>query len=54
MTIYTPDLSRRDFIKLTGLTVAGMALGCAANPVTGQPQLMLVSEDEEIQLDHQS
>jgi beta-barrel assembly-enhancing protease len=46
--------SRRDFIKLTGLTVAGMALGCAVNPVTGQSQLMLVSEDEEIQLDHQS
>ena len=52
--MYIPDLSRRDFIKLTGLTVAGMALGCAVNPVTGRSQLMLVSEDEEIQLDRQS
>ena len=50
----TPDLSRRDFIKLTGLTAAGLALGCAVNPVTGQSQLMLVSEGEEVQLDHQS
>jgi hypothetical protein len=46
--------SRRDFIKLTGLTAAGMALGCAVNPVTGQSQLMLVSEGDEVQLDHQS
>ena len=46
--------SRRDFIKLTGLTATGLALGCAANPVTGRAQLMLVSEDEEIQLDRQS
>jgi predicted Zn-dependent protease len=46
--------SRRDFIKLTGLTAAGMALGCAVNPVTGQSQLMLVSEGEEVQLDRQS
>jgi beta-barrel assembly-enhancing protease len=46
--------SRRDFIMLTGLTVAGMALGCAVNPVTGQSQLMLMSEADEIQLDHQA
>jgi predicted Zn-dependent protease len=46
--------SRRDFIKLTGLTAAGFALGCAVNPVTGQSQLMLVSEGEEVQLDRQS
>ena len=46
--------SRRDFIKLTGLTAAGLALGCAVNPVTGQSQLMLVSEEDEIQLDRQS
>lgn len=52
--MYTPELSRRDFIKLTGLSAAGFVLGCAVNPVTGQSQLMLVSESEEIQLDRQS
>ena len=52
--MYCPEFSRRDFMKLTGVTAAGLALGCAVNPVTGQSQLMLVSEDQEIQLDRQS
>lgn len=47
-------LNRREFIRMTGLTAAGLALGCAVNPVTGQTQLMLVSEDQEIRLDRQS
>lgn len=44
-------LTRRDFIYLSALTSAGILTGCAANPVTGKSQLMLVSEDEEIQID---
>ncbi len=44
-------LSRRDFIQLAALASAGILTGCAANPVTGESQLMLVSEDEEIQID---
>ncbi len=44
-------LTRRDFIQLSALVSAGILTGCAANPVTGKSQLMLVSEDEEIQLD---
>ncbi len=52
--MYCPEFSRRDFMKLTGVTAAGMALGCAVNPVTGQSQLMLLSENDEIQLDRQS
>jgi len=47
-------LSRRDFIRLSSLTAAGLVLGCAVNPVTGRSQLMLVSEGEEIQLDHET
>ncbi|MCP3951891.1 MAG: M48 family metalloprotease [Desulfobacterales bacterium] len=44
-------LTRRDFIQLSTLTAAGLLTGCAANPVTGKSQLMLVSEDQEIQID---
>jgi predicted Zn-dependent protease len=44
-------LTRRDFIQLASLAAAGLLTGCAANPVTGKSQLMLVSEDEEIQID---
>ncbi len=48
------DLTRRDFLQLTTLAGAGIITGCAANPVTGKSQLMLVSEDQEIQIDHKN
>ena len=38
---------------MSAMAAAGTLLGCATNPVTGESQLMLVSEDEEIQLDRQ-
>ena len=44
-------LSRRRFLILSGLSLAGWMAGCATNPVTGQSQLMLVSEQQEIDLD---
>ncbi len=50
----TNPLSRRCFLRLAGLAAAGLAAGCAVNPVTGQSQLMLVSEDQEIALDRQN
>ena len=46
-------LSRRSFLHLTTMTAAGWLIGCAANPVTGRNQLMLVSEAQEIQMDRQ-
>jgi beta-barrel assembly-enhancing protease len=46
-------LSRRRFLWLTAAAAAGAATGCASNPVTGQTQLMMVSEQEEIQIDRQ-
>ncbi len=52
--IYDHALSRRDFLKLTILTTTAGATGCAMNPVTGQSQLMLVSEQQEIQIDRQN
>lgn len=47
-------LTRREFLWITGVSAAGLAVGCAANPVTGKSQLMLVSESEEIRMDLQN
>ncbi len=49
----TGNISRRDFLRLSSLAAAGLVAGCATNPVTGERQLMLVSEDQEIQIDRQ-
>ena len=46
-------LTRRDFLWLSSMTAAGLMFGCATDPVTGKSQLMLVSEDTEIQIDKQ-
>lgn len=49
---YRGTLTRRDFIKLAALaTVSTAVAGCAANPVTGQSQFMLMGEGEEVQID---
>ena len=48
-------LSRRSLLQGVGLvTLGGLAAGCATNPVTGQSELMLVSEEEELQLGKQA
>jgi predicted Zn-dependent protease len=47
-------LSRRQFIRWSALAAGGLLAGCAVNPVTGRSQLMLVSEDQEIQIDRQN
>lgn len=44
-------MSRREFVNLCALSAAGLAAGCATNPVTGESQFMLVSEQEEIKMD---
>ena len=46
-------MTRREFMWLSSLAAAGLAAGCATNPVTGESQLMLVSEDQEVQIDRQ-
>jgi predicted Zn-dependent protease len=46
-------MTRREFMWLSSLAAAGIVAGCATNPVTGESQLMLVSEDQEIQIDRQ-
>ena len=46
--------SRRQFLKISALASAGLLAGCAINPVTGKKQLMLVSEEWEIQVDRQN
>jgi len=45
------NLSRREFINLCALSAVGFAAGCATNPVTGKSQFMLISEEQEIQMD---
>jgi predicted Zn-dependent protease len=47
-------MTRRDFLLLTSLSAAGFVIGCATSPVTGEKQLMLVSEEQEIQIDKQN
>ncbi|MDM8551315.1 M48 family metalloprotease [Desulfobacterales bacterium HSG2] len=47
-------MTRRKFLWLTSMSAAGVAIGCAINPVTGEKQLMLVSEDQEVQLDKEN
>lgn len=46
-------ITRRHFIQIMSLSAAALATGCAIDPVTGKQQLMLVSEDQEIQIDKQ-
>ena len=44
-------MTRRRFLQLSTLAAAGVVAGCATNPVTGESQLMLVSEQTEIGID---
>ena len=47
--------SRRVFLQGLGAAVlGGLAAGCATNPVTGQSELMLLSEEEELQMGKQA
>lgn len=46
-------LGRREFLKVTGLGALMLATGCAKNPVTGESQFMLMSEQQEIAVDKQ-
>lgn len=47
-------LTRRDFLWLFSVSAAGFLTGCSINPVTGQSQIMLVSEDSEVQIDRKN
>ena len=46
-------MTRREFMWLSSMTAAGYLFGCAVDPVTGKKQLMLVSENTEVQIDKQ-
>ena len=48
------QISRRDFLIVSGASAAAFLAGCATNPVTGRKQFMLVSEDSEINMDQTS
>lgn len=49
-----PELTRRELLWIASMSAVGLMTGCAANPVTGRSQFMLVSEDSEIQIDRQN
>jgi beta-barrel assembly-enhancing protease len=44
-------MTRRRFLWLSSSAAAGILAGCSTDPVTGKSQLMLVSEDTEVQID---
>jgi predicted Zn-dependent protease len=48
MHFFKGEMTRRTFLQLTALGSAWFVAGCAVNPVTGESQLMLVSESDEI------
>ena len=52
--VYAGKLTRRDFLWLLTASTAGIVTGCATNPVTGERQLMLVSEQQELGIDRQN
>ena len=47
------QVTRREFLWLSSMLAGGLVIGCATDPVTGRQQFMLVSEEEEIQVDKQ-
>lgn len=46
-------LSRREFLVMTSMAATSLAMGCATNPVTGESQFMIMSEQQEIEVDRQ-
>ncbi len=50
---FVGSINRRHFLQYSALAAAGLC-GCAVNPVTGENQLMLVSPDQEVQIDRQN
>lgn len=50
-TFRPAGVDRRTFLRWGAFSAAGLLLGCATNPVTGESQLMLMSEATEIDID---
>lgn len=50
--VYNNQLTRRDFVKLAAAASTAPAISsCAVNPVTGDRQIMLMSEQQEVAID---
>jgi predicted Zn-dependent protease len=47
-------MTRREFLHFSALSSLALAAGCAADPVTGQTQVMFVSEHSEIAIDRRN
>lgn len=48
------NVQQRQYLAIGGLLLVLLAAGCAVNPVTGERQLALISEPQEIELGRQS
>ncbi|BBD06824.1 M48 family metalloprotease [Desulfovibrio ferrophilus] len=48
------SMNRRQFLYTGAIAAAGALAGCAINPVTGQQQLMLMSPQQEVEVDRQN
>lgn len=49
-----PVLTRRKFLWLSSSAAAGFLAGCSTDPITGQTQLMFISEESEVQIDRKN
>lgn len=47
-------ITRREFLQFATISAAGLAAGCALNPVTGKSQFILISEESEIKIDKEN
>ncbi len=52
--LFEKKVARRDFLWLIAVSLGGTIAGCVTNPVTGEHQLMLLSEGEEIAIDREN
>ena len=48
------QITRREFLQFATISAACLAAGCAVNPVTGESQFILISEDTEINIDKEN
>lgn len=49
--IWKRQMTRRDFLWLMTVSTAGITTGCATDPITGRPHLMLLSKYDELSMD---
>ena len=54
MNVLETNLTRREFLQASALASGALLAGCAANPVTGGQQLMLLGQSDEVRIDREN